>query len=223
MVTTAVQADAGPSAKGASQGRELLSRERKKLIGEDGTLDSTTEALGKVGVFAIFDDDDELAYVGISRDVATSLRKCLARRPRECTSFCAEYVARPSRVALEELRTSWISEWETQTGRAIRGCDGGDEQKQWESAIDVLGKFVQLTAAEKEAIENAHGADRAKELKKTTRRFQAEIEEILQNRGMTEKLKFASKLKNDGLLDVESVKIKTPDSIGASTRRVETD
>jgi hypothetical protein len=191
------------------------------MIAADGTLAATTEGAGRVGVYAIFGDDHRLKYVGISRDVATSLRKCLARRPLECTYFVVEYVARPSRTALDGIRNQWLAEWSAQTGCTVPGCDGGVQQDLWENAIDVRGSHVQLTDAEREAIEESQPKELPKILKQTCRRFQVEIEQTLKARGLKEPLKFASKLKNKGLLDVESVQIKTPDSIGTSTRRTD--
>jgi hypothetical protein len=209
------------SASPESSVQPLAARELVPIIAPDGTLAIANEGGRRVAVFAVFGDDRALNYVGISRDVATSMRMCLARRPLDCMFFAVEYVARPSRTLLDSIRNQWLSEWEAATGAAVPGCDGGVQQHLWENAIDVRGPHVQLSEAERSAIADAEPKDLPKILKQTCRRFQGEIEQTLRGRGLTEPLKFASKLKNQGLLDIESVQIKTPDSIGTSTRRTD--
>lgn len=171
-----------------------------------------------MGVFAIYDSSQTLQYVGISRDVATSLRRALARRPSLAHFYTAEYATarRPSRTALEALRDDVVG------GRAVPGLDGGGEQRRWEGAVDVR-RDVELREEEKGAIEAAELGEVAKVLKKVARRVQGDVEEVLRERGLTEKLKFAPKMKSEGLLDVESVKVKVPDSIGSSTARLESE
>jgi hypothetical protein len=199
-------------------------RELVPLISPDGSIAVQYDESGqRVGVFAVFGEDRGLRYVGISRDVATSLRKCLVRRPVDAVYFVVEYVARPSRTVLEGIKTQWLREWEEKTGLDVPGCDRDVNQHLWENAINVQGPHVQLTEAEQDAIANLEPKDTPKVLKQICRRFQADIDKILRERGLTEPLKFASKLKAQGLLDVESVQIKTPDSIGSSTRRTDLD
>jgi hypothetical protein len=209
------------SASSNSAVQPLAAREVAPIIAPDGTLAVADEGARRVGVFAVFGDDRALNYVGISRDVATSMRMCLARRPLDCMYYVVEYVARPSRTLLDSIRNQWLAEWEAATGASVPGCDGGVQQHLWENAIDVRGPHVQLTEAERTAIADAEPKDLPKILKQTCRRFQNEIEQIVRDRGLTEPLKFASKLKNHGLLDIDSVQIKTPDSIGTSTRRTD--
>lgn len=194
----------------------LSSRELLPVISSDGNV-ADASAVGRVGVFAVFNDERKLVYVGISRDCGTSLRKSLARRPMMCAFYVAEYVTRPSRTALEAIRSQWVAEWETTSGESVCGCDGGPEQERWESAIDVRQPQVALTEEEQTALSSVEPSDMPRLLKKICRRVQADIEGILRQRGLKESLKFAPKLKEKGLLDVESVKRQVPETIGSST------
>lgn len=212
MSNGSVEGAVGAGGAAGLSGRDLL-----PVICSDGTI-ADPSMIGRVGVFAIFDAEQNLVYVGISRDCGTSLRKCLARKPLLCWYYTAEYVSRPSRAAMEALSSKWIAEWENTHGTSVPGCDGGVEQEKWESAINVRGPHVVLSEDEKISLDDAEGSDLPKILRGICRRVQDEIEETLRSRGLKENLKFAPKMKGNGLLDVESVKIKVPDTIGASTK-----
>lgn len=161
------------------------------------------------GVFAIFSASGAPQHICISRDVAISLRRCLARCPDESHLFSAHYLPRPSRTAFAALKTSWLDA----VGGAV-GNDDGEVQKAWESPIDVR---AQLNDEEIEEMRDClPGADK-KILRRAANRIEDEIVEGLGERGVTEKLRFAPKIKDTGLLDIESVKIKVPQSIGSST------
>lgn len=165
---------------------------------------------GKVGVYAIYNQQKRLAYVGKSRDVRNSLRMHLVRKPLECYWFSVQNVRVPSRVALNDIEEQWLEEWE---GDDVQGNDGGLQQKLWENPVDVLGHGVELLDEEKEWLVDLDDRDRPKILKMICRRVQKDIEGILKERGVVEPLKFAPKLKSRGLLDVESQKIAVPDTL----------
>ncbi len=59
---------------------------------------------GKVGVYAIFDQDKVLQFVGYSRDVYLSLQQNLVRRPQHCYWLKVQTIDRPSRTVLESIR-----------------------------------------------------------------------------------------------------------------------
>ena len=63
---------------------------------------------GKVGIYAIFDADQALQYVGYSRDIQVGLTQHLVRCPQQCHWFKFFTVARPSRTVLDEIRNAWI-------------------------------------------------------------------------------------------------------------------
>jgi hypothetical protein len=83
--------------------------------------------------------------------------------------------------------------------------------------VDVRGPWVALEAGERAEIEGAEPADMPKVLRAVCARVQAGIVGELEARGLVERLRFAPKLKAQGLLDVESAKVKVPDRIGSST------
>ena len=48
----------------------------------DGNLDETWQ--GKIGVYAIFDQEKNLQWVAYSRDIYVSLKQNLVRKPQSC-------------------------------------------------------------------------------------------------------------------------------------------
>ena len=97
-------------------------------VSECGATKST-----RASVYAIFDENRELAHVGKSRDAQESLRQIVARQPERSYFFKVFHVERPSRAFLDVVADSWID------GRAIDGNDGADGQRAWESPFDVSG------------------------------------------------------------------------------------
>ncbi len=168
------------------------------LISETGELAPEVGA-SVVGVFAILDTAGAVRHVGISRDVATSLARCLVRQPTVAHSYRLQRFRRPSRAALEEVRAAWAAH-------------ATDPATEWD-AINVLSD-TRVSAAAMERIEASEpGPERARAQKAACREVQKIVEEELAGRGLTQRIKFAPKLKDKGILDVESVKIAVPDTI----------
>lgn len=166
----------------------------------------------KTGVYAIYGPDDNVLYLGKSRDIHNTLRMHLGRRPADCVAYRSLPLPRPSRTAFDTILAAWAAE----VGGTPRGNDGGDEQARWEKPIDVRwsGSGVSLTAAEQEALDDCTlAADAAKVLKKVCRRVQGEVEAVLKARGSKEPMKWAPKLKEKGLLDVGSIKLEIPETL----------
>ncbi|MGA1626674.1 MAG: GIY-YIG nuclease family protein, partial [Prochlorothrix sp.] len=136
---------------------------------------------GKVGVYAIFDADRTLVYVGLSRDIYASLKQHLVRCPDRCYWVKARTLDRPNRTILETMRQQWI----TENGTVPPG--NGPEEEQWSQATDVKPL---MTPEEKAAIEAADDLSRSKLLKDVARRVEAEIFATLEARGVTLKLRF---------------------------------
>ncbi|PSO93872.1 MAG: Nuclease subunit of the excinuclease complex, partial [Cyanobacteria bacterium QS_9_48_30] len=65
---------------------------------------------GKIGVYAIFDCDQNLQLVAYSRDVYFSLKQHLIRQPQKCYWIKLQTIERPKRSVLEEIREAWIAE-----------------------------------------------------------------------------------------------------------------
>ncbi|MGB3757948.1 MAG: GIY-YIG nuclease family protein, partial [Rivularia sp. (in: cyanobacteria)] len=72
---------------------ELTSLEFIPYIDENGQLPEQFQ--GKIGVYAIFDRDKNLQFVGYSRDVFLSLRQHLVRQPEFCYWVKVETIERP--------------------------------------------------------------------------------------------------------------------------------
>jgi hypothetical protein len=149
---------------------------------------------GKVGVYAIFDRDQSLCYVGLSRDLYASFKQHLVRCPHQCYWIKFQTVDRPNRTFLESLRSHWIAE----NGTVPPG--NGPQEDQWTQAIDAK---THMTDAEASAIAAADDLTRTKLLKDVARRVESEIFAVLESRGVTLSLRFDPKLKDQGLLSLK--------------------
>ncbi len=150
--------------------------------------------LGKVGAYAIFDDDRQLHYIGFSRDIYVSLKQHLTRRPQYCYWVKQQLVDRPSRTALEEIRQAWLTE------QSATPVGNGDDEALWAQAIDAK---AYITAEEQAAYEATDEAGRIKVLKQLARRVEEEVKANLAARGVTMALRFDPKLKEQGLLTLK--------------------
>ncbi|MBW4582541.1 MAG: GIY-YIG nuclease family protein [Tildeniella nuda ZEHNDER 1965/U140] len=150
---------------------------------------------GKVGVYAIFDQQQTLQYIGYSRDVYLSLKQHLVRQPEQCYGLKVQTIDRPSRTILEEIRTAWISE-----NGSVPAGNGADEGK-WTQAIDAK---LQMTPEEQASYAGAiDELTQMKVLKQVARRAEAAILEVLKVRGVQVDIRFNPKLKEEGLLDLK--------------------
>lgn len=156
--------------------------------------DISHDLAGKVGLYAIYDAQQALQYVGYSRDVATGLKLHLVRQPDRCHWVKVQTVQRPSRTLLEEMRSAWIAE------NGVTPPGNGEAQAAWEKPVDAK---VWMTDAERDAIAAATDLDQIKLLKKLARRIEAEILDTLKARGAQLDLRFNPKLKEQGLLDLK--------------------
>ncbi|WP_017327573.1 GIY-YIG nuclease family protein [Synechococcus sp. PCC 7336] len=151
----------------------------------------------KVGVYAIFDRDRTLHYIGYSRDIALSLKLHLIRQPHLCHWVKAQTIERPSRTALEQICAAWIE----QNGRIPAG--NASKPSAWDNPIDVKPMMAaeELASYADPAIDDRA---RTKVLKQVARRVEAEILAILAERNLQEPLRFHPKLKDKGLLDLQT-------------------
>ncbi|GAB4341152.1 MAG: GIY-YIG nuclease family protein [Cyanophyceae cyanobacterium] len=161
-------------------------------IDGEGLLPAVTE--GTIGIYAIFDADRALQYVGYSRNTAASLAQHLVRQGDRCHWLKFHPITRPSRSILEAIRDRWIADQD----RPPPG--NGPDADVWENPINAA---IAFNDAERAAIANADTeAARAKAIKQATRRIEAMILEPLTQRGVTIPLRFNPKLKERGLLDL---------------------
>lgn len=156
----------------------------------------------KVGVYAIFDADQTLRYIGYSRNVYLSLKQHLVRQPEACHWIKAQCIERPSRTILEEIQSAWITEnGELPDGNgAILNETAQPNAHSWNQPIDAKQT---LTEADKAQYEQLDDLGKIKFLKQTARRLEAQVLEKLQARGVEMDLRFNPKLKEEGLLDLK--------------------
>ena len=171
----------------------LSSLEFLPYINDRGQLPESLQ--GKIGVYAIFDQQQTLQYVGYSRDIYLSLKQHLVRQPQHCYGLKVQTIDRPSRTILEEIRTAWIGE-----NGAVPVGNGADEGV-WTQAIDAK---VQMTPEEQASYAGAiDELTQMKILKQASRRVEADILAVLKARGVAVEVRFNPKLKEAGLLDLK--------------------
>ncbi|MDJ0658489.1 MAG: GIY-YIG nuclease family protein [Crocosphaera sp.] len=154
-----------------------------------------TEALQKkIGVYAIFDENKNLKFIGYSRDIYASLKQHLVRQPQQCYWLKVEIISRPSRSILEEIKNNWTQE------NGDLSINDQANQKLWTQPIDAK---LCMTEEDKQTHNNSDDLGKIKLLKKISRRVQANIEEILEKRGNKMEIRFNPKLKEQGLLDLK--------------------
>jgi hypothetical protein len=172
----------------------LSSLEYIPYIDSNGKLPEQFQ--GKIGVYAIFNQAQDLQFVGYSRDVYLSLRQHLVRQPEHCYWIKVQTIERPSRTILENIEKAWIEE----NGSEPMG--NGENKDKWTQPIDA--KAV-MTAEEKISYESPVNDEIAqiKIVKNVARRVEAEILQVLSMRGLQMQIWFNPKLKEEGLLDLK--------------------
>jgi hypothetical protein len=148
---------------------------------------------GKIGIYAIFEEDKNIQYIGYSRNLLKSLQQHLIRKVDQCYWYKVYIIDRPDRSLLEGIRNDWI-----QQNQALLSDE--EEQKQWTQPIDIK---QQMTATEKEEYKQADELNQIKILKQVARKVETEIKQKLEIRGVTINMRFNPKLKEEGLLDLK--------------------
>ena len=161
-------------------------------LDENGVI--TEDLQKKIGVYAIFNENKKLKFIGYSRDIYASLKQHLVRQTQQCHWLKVEIITRPSRTILEEIKTNWTEE------NGDLSIDNQENQNLWTQAIDAK---VCMTEDDKETYKNSDELGKIKLLKTVSRRVQADIEETLKQRGNKMKIRFNPKLKEQGLLDLK--------------------
>ena len=173
----------------------LASLDYFPYLDEEGQINNIFQ--GKVGVYAIFNQDNNLQFIGYSRDIYLSIKQHFIRQPNQCYWLKVETINRPSRTILEEIRESWIAE----NGSTPVG-NSSSELEKWTQPINVQTMMLE---EEKQTYDKCAGDEysKMKALKKISRRVEAELLPILEARGLKEKLRFNPKLKEKGFLDLK--------------------
>jgi hypothetical protein len=155
-------------------------------------LDTTGNVLadleGKIGVYAIFDAEKSLQYVGISRDIASSLKLHIVRVPSQCHWLKFNTVAKPSRTVLSEMQAAWLGDLAIDT-------------ELWEQPLNCLRL---MTDDETHQLEKAmNEAEQEQVLKNVARRVEKDVLAQLAARGIAFDVRFNPKRKNEGILDIK--------------------
>lgn len=160
-------------------------------IDADGQLPADFQ--NQVGVYAIFDSDRLLQFVGYSRDVSVSLKQHLVRQPQKCHWLKVYTINRPSRTVLESIKEAWISE----NGSMPPG--NTTVATQWSEPIDAK---LAMTQDEQTSYQASDEPIKIKLLKSVARRVEASVISELEARGVTVPIRFNPKLKEKGILDI---------------------
>lgn len=170
----------------------LASLEYIPYLDTEGQLPAQFQ--GKVGVYAIFDKDKVLQYVGYSRDVDLSLKQHIVRQAAKCYWLKVQTSDRPSRTILESIKDAWVSENSTSPASET------SQAAQWTDPIDAK---LTMTAEEQSSYDAGDGIIQAKLLKNIARRVEQQILAQLEERGLKMQIRFNPKLKEKGLLDLK--------------------
>ncbi len=170
----------------------LHSLEFLPYINDAGELPS--ELQNRVGIYAIFDSQQILQFVGYSRDIYLSLKQHLVRRPESCYWLKATTIERPNRTFLTEVQSVWIAE----NGSIPIGND--TDSSIW---LDPIATNCAMTAAESASFADLDGLAQIKLLKQVARRVEETILTQLKQRGVQTEIRFNPKLKEQGLLDLK--------------------
>lgn len=170
----------------------LASLEYRPYLTTDGCIDE--DVAGKIGVYAIFNQEQSMVYIGYSRDVYLSLKQHLIRQPQSCHWLKLQTIERPSRQILNEISTAWIAE----NGSTPVG--NNTEQTLW---TDPINANPAMTEEEKAQYEQSEELKQIKIRKQVARRVEAQILQQLSDRGVKMDIRFNPKLKEKGLLDLK--------------------
>ncbi|NEO84683.1 MAG: GIY-YIG nuclease family protein [Spirulina sp. SIO3F2] len=149
---------------------------------------------GKIGVYAIFDQQQTLQLVAFSRNVFQSLKQHLVRCPERCYWLKVKTVERPSRTVLNEIQSAWIIE------NGVTPPGNGVDTALWQDAIDIK---PMMTTEELATYTTSDEREQTKLLKRVARRVEAGILDRLQARGVSMDIRFNPKQKELGLLDLK--------------------
>ncbi len=152
------------------------------------------EFQNKVGIYAIFDRQHRLQFVGYSRDIYLSLKQHLVRKPEDCYWVKVTTIDRPNRTFLTEVQSAWL----TENGSIPPGNDR--DSATW---LDPIDTNYAMTAAESDCFADLDGVAQIKLLKQVARRVEATILTQLAARGVQTEIRFNPKLKEQGLLDLK--------------------
>ncbi|CAM6088785.1 unnamed protein product [Calypogeia fissa] len=81
-----------------------------QYINQNGRIQPPVESDTKASVFAIFDKNKKIHYIGFSKDVRNSLRTLMGRRPEMCYYFKIFNLNSLDQKTMLKCRQQWVSE-----------------------------------------------------------------------------------------------------------------
>ena len=197
------------NAKQAIERREEAARSGQKVPGlATLALEAFVDAEGHVvpyvvppgaraSIFAVFNEQEELVYVGITRNAAESFRQILARKPQDAYFFRIHHLEKPARAVLQLMKEAWIEE----NGASPRGNRDEEAETEWDSATDVQ---LLMNEEERAYVDEQRKMDKlGPALRRVARVYEAEKVAALEARGIKGSCRFDPKLKLIGLLDLK--------------------
>ncbi|KAH9287970.1 hypothetical protein KI387_032087, partial [Taxus chinensis] len=118
--------------QGPTNACSLKDLEFVPYLDDGGLIVDKSASDAKASVYAIFDQNRTLQYVGISRQVYLSMKLHFARVPSKCYFVKIQHLNKPNRALLECIKEKWIEE----NGLLPSGNDNGPQQKVWENPLD---------------------------------------------------------------------------------------
>lgn len=170
----------------------LASLEYIPYIDENGQIPEYLQ--GKIGVYAIFDQEKVLQLINYSRDLSLSLKQHFVRQHPHCYWVKVKTIERPNRTILETIRDAWIEE------NGVTPVGNGTDEAKWNQPIDAKPT---MTAEEQDSYAKGDELMQSKLLKNVARRVEEQIFTQLKVRGVQMELRFNPKLKENGLLDLK--------------------
>ncbi|VFQ89330.1 unnamed protein product [Cuscuta campestris] len=125
---------------------------------EQGAIDAVFPKAS--GVYAVYDSNGDLQFIGISRNLAASVLSHKISLPDLCSSVKFDVVDDPDKTALTQSWRSWIEEHIAVTGKVPPGNDSGNttwiHQQPKKKKTDLRltpGRRVQLTVPLEDLID----------------------------------------------------------------------
>eukprot|EP00249_Psilotum_nudum_P010338 c22481_g1_i1 orf=78-1199(-) len=150
------------------------------FLNVQGRIDPPCAPDTKASVFAVFDKNKKVQYIGISNDIRTSLRILMRRRPEFCRYYKVHNLSIFEHQLMQAIRQQWISE----VGFTPMGNSDPIERTLWKQPFDPQ------SISEKDLIAAAIVA-KSKTLKQT-----------MADRGLTQEMMSNPKLLGVGKRDI---------------------
>eukprot|EP00262_Sarcandra_glabra_P004194 TRINITY_DN1516_c4_g1_i1.p1 TRINITY_DN1516_c4_g1~~TRINITY_DN1516_c4_g1_i1.p1 ORF type:complete len:296 (-),score=39.42 TRINITY_DN1516_c4_g1_i1:148-1035(-) len=158
------------------------------------TLDITRKFPSDSGVYAVYDKNDDLQFIGISRSISASVLTHRQLLPELCCSVKVESVSEPDRTALIDAWKSWMEEHIKETGKVPPGNESGNATwvRRLQKKADLRltpGRHVELTVSLDELIDRLVKENKVVAFIKGSRSapqcgFSQKVVRILENQGV---------------------------------------